>query len=76
MVRLATVGRIALAVVAVFLAARAIVELVTVDPTDPASYRTDWGGPHYAGVLAVHVLPGALAVTLAVMVFRRRRPRR
>ncbi|WP_213003002.1 hypothetical protein [Winogradskya consettensis] len=45
-----------------------------IDLSDPATYRNDWGGPHLIGVLAVHALPGILA--LAAMVWRVRRVRR
>jgi hypothetical protein len=51
-----------LVVIGVFLVVRAVVEVVSVDPDDPASYRQDWGGPSYAGVLLVHAGPGLLVV--------------
>jgi hypothetical protein len=51
-----------LVVIGVFLVVRAVVEVVSVDPGDPASYRQDWGGPSYAGVLLVHAGPGLLVV--------------
>jgi hypothetical protein len=62
------VGRLLIAAVGLFLVARAAVEVVTLDPTRPDSYRHDWGGPHYLGVLVVHAGPGA--VVLAVLVRR------
>jgi hypothetical protein len=58
---------------AVYLVGRAVVEVVTVHPGDPVSYRDDWGGPTYAGVLAVHALPGVLVVVAAIWWWRRRR---
>jgi hypothetical protein len=58
-----------------YLVVRALVELVTIDYGDPASYEEDWGGPSLAGVLAVHCLPGALALVLMIWGARRvRRP--
>lgn len=68
--------RTAFWVVTVYFVARAVVELVTVDPGDPSSYRTDWGGPHYLGVVAVHVLPGLVLLAVGLIwVWRRRRAR-
>lgn len=62
-------------VVGAYLVVRAIVELVTIDHRDPASYENDWGGPSAAGVLAVHCLPGVLALVLMLWGARRfRRP--
>ncbi|HET7487583.1 MAG TPA: hypothetical protein VFJ85_06600 [Acidimicrobiales bacterium] len=66
-------GRLLLAVLAAYLVVRAVVEVVTVHPGHPASYRDDWGGPTYPGVLAVHVLPGVLAAVLAWRWIARRR---
>ena len=61
-------------VLAAFLTVRAVVELVTIDWSDPASYQHDWGGPSLAGVLLVHVLPGVLAaVAIVIVVVRRSR---
>ena len=56
-----------LALIAAFLVGRAVAEVAGVDPSDPASYRDDWGGPTYLGVLAVHAGPGF--VVLAVLVW-------
>jgi hypothetical protein len=55
-----------LAVLAAFLVGRAVVEVVGVDPSDPASYRDDWGGPTYLGVMAVHAGPGVVVLGLLV----------
>jgi hypothetical protein len=55
-----------LAVVAAFLVGRAVVEVVGVDPSDPPSYRDDWGGPTYLGVMAVHAGPGVVVLVLLV----------
>jgi hypothetical protein len=52
---------------------RAIAEPFVIDVGDPATYRDDWGGPHLAGVLAVHCLPGVVAAVLMVWRLRRRR---
>jgi hypothetical protein len=56
-----------LALVAAFLVGRAVVEVIVVDPSDAATYRDDWGGPTYLGVLAVHAGPGL--IVLAVLVW-------
>ena len=61
-----------LAWLAVFFVARGVVGLVRVDPADPGSYRQDWGGPTYVGVLLVHAGPGLLVVVLTVVWWRRR----
>ncbi len=37
------------------------------DLSHPETYRNDWGGPHYIGVMAIHVGPAVL-VTLAALV--------
>jgi hypothetical protein len=58
-----------------FLIARAVVELLTVDFSDPSSYEHDWGGPTLVGVLAVHCLPGLLAAAIVFVVWRRSRAR-
>jgi hypothetical protein len=60
-------------VVGAYLVVRAIVELVTIDYGDPASYENDWGGPSLAGVLAVHCLPGIVALALMLWGVRRLR---
>jgi hypothetical protein len=60
-----------LGLVAAFLIGRAVVEVVGVDPSDPASYRDDWGGPTYLGVLAVHAGPGVLVLGLLVWTWLR-----
>ena len=68
-----------LLVLALFLMVRGVVEVVTVDPAEPETYRADWGGPHYLGVLFVHAGPGLAVVVLAVLAVlrtRRRRPAR
>ena len=63
-------------VLGVFLIWRAIVEPFTIDFGDPATYQNDWGGPSLAGVLAVHMGPGLLALALIIAVIVRRRARR
>jgi len=47
-------------VLAVYLVGRGIAEFFTVNYSDPASYRLDWGGPSLAGVFAVHAGPAVL----------------
>jgi hypothetical protein len=55
-----------------FLIARAVVEPFTIDFGDPSTYVNDWGGPSLAGVLAVHMGPGLLALILMIVVIVRR----
>lgn len=59
--------------IGIFLIIRAIAEPFVIDLSDPASFRNDWGGPGAIGVLAVHMLPGALAAVLMTLVVRGRR---
>ncbi|HET6918804.1 MAG TPA: hypothetical protein VFI46_04975 [Jiangellaceae bacterium] len=59
-------------VLGIFLVARAIAEPFTIDMTDPATYRDDWGGPSLLGVLAVHCGPGLLAAAVMVVYLVRR----
>jgi hypothetical protein len=67
-------GWTVLVLVGFFLVARAVVEVVSVDPGRPATYRDDWGGPSYAGVLLVHAGPGLLVLGVtAVLLWRWRR---
>lgn len=51
-------------IIGVYLVARAVAEPFVIDMADPATYRHDWGGPHLAGVLAVHCGPGIVAAAL------------
>jgi hypothetical protein len=60
-------------VVGVYFVVRAVVELVTVDYGDSSSYSGDWGGPSLAGVLAVHCLPGVVAILAMIWGWRRLR---
>jgi hypothetical protein len=48
-------------------------EPFVIDMPDPATCRQDWGGPHLAGVLAVHCGPCVVAAALMVWVIVRRR---
>ncbi len=57
----------------VYFVARAAVELVIVNPTKPETYRHDWGGPTYVGVILVHVLPAAIWVAAATWYAKQRR---
>jgi uncharacterized membrane protein len=68
-------GWVMLALVGLFFVARAVAEVLTVHPGQPASYRDDWGGPIYAGVLLVHAGPGLLVLGLAALWSLRRRAR-
>jgi hypothetical protein len=65
-------GLVLLVVLGTFLVARAVVEVVAVDPGNPSTYRDDWGGPTYAGVLLVHAGPGVLVVALVAWLLWRR----
>ncbi len=58
-------------IVGTYLIARALVEPFVIDFGDPSSYAADWGGPHVAGVLAVHCLPGVLSAWLMFRAARR-----
>lgn len=55
-----------------YLVVRAIAEPFVIDLSDPATYRSDWGGPSLIGVLAVHMIPGLLAAASMVLALRRR----
>jgi hypothetical protein len=68
-----TVGRALLVVFGVYLIVRAVVEPFVIDVSDPATYSKDWGGPHLAGVLAVHCVPGLIAAVLLGLALARRR---
>ncbi len=57
----------------VYLIGRGIAEFFTVNYSDPASYRNDWGGPSLAGVFAVHSGPAVLVVLGWTIYLRRRR---
>jgi hypothetical protein len=70
---LRALGWAVLLLVGGFLVARAVVEVISVDPGRPATYRDDWGGPTYAGVLLVHAGPGLLVLgTVALLLWWRR----
>lgn len=62
-------------VVGAFFIVRAVVELLTIDYSNPSSYADDWGGPSLVGVLLVHVGPGILALLMIVAFWRRSRTR-
>jgi hypothetical protein len=73
------VWRIAIAlgvVLGAFFIARAVVELFTIDYSDPASYADDWGGPSLAGVLPVHCGLGVISAIAFVYGWRRWRANR
>jgi hypothetical protein len=63
-------------VVALYLVVRGIAEVFVVDFDDPASYRSDWGGPSLIGVLAVHSGPGLVIAVAGVLWLVRHRRRR
>jgi hypothetical protein len=68
-------GRALLFLIGLYLVGRAAVEVVSLDPAKPETYRHDWGGPHYSGVMLVHVGPGALAMLALAAYFKRRSTR-
>jgi hypothetical protein len=67
------IGVVLLWIIGLFFVARAVAEPFVIDLTDPATYHLDWGGPHLAGVLAVHCGPGIVAAALMVRSLNRRR---
>ena len=63
-------------IVGIFFIVRAVVELLTIDYSDPSSYADDWGGPSLAGVLLVHCGLGLIAAVWIGVFLWRRRPSR
>ena len=59
--------------VGVFFVARAISWPFSIDPSDPATYASDWGGPTLVGAAAVHCGPGVISALLLVGFFLRSR---
>jgi hypothetical protein len=57
----------------VFFMIRAVVELLTIDYSDPTSYANDWGGPSLAGVLLVHCGLGVVSAIAFIYGWRRTR---
>ena len=63
-------------IVGIFFIVRAVVELLTIDYSDPSSYADDWGGPSLAGVLLVHCGLGLVAaIWIGAFLWRRRSSR-
>ena len=59
-------------VVGIFFIVRAVVDLLTINYSDPSSYADDWGGPSLAGVLLVHCGLGLIAaVWIGLFLWRR-----
>lgn len=58
---------------ALYLVGRGIAEFFTINYSDPASYRNDWGGPSLAGVFAVHSGPAVAIVAGSAIYLRRHR---
>ena len=54
-----------------FFIVRAVVEVLTIDYSDPSSYANDWGGPSLAGVLLVLCGLGVLSAVVFVYAWRR-----
>ena len=67
------IGIVLLWILGIYLIGRAIIEPFVIDMRDPSSYHLDWGGPHLAGVLAVHCGPGIIAAILMARSLIRRR---
>lgn len=67
------IGLALVVMLALYLIGRAVVEVVTVNPHRPETYRQNWGGPSYLGVLAIHAGPGLVVATLAILYGRHRR---
>jgi hypothetical protein len=68
-------GMTALWTIGTFFVVRAAAEPFAISLTDPATYRDDWGGPSLIGVLAVHTLPGVVALALMMITVARARRR-
>ncbi|HJP96550.1 MAG TPA: hypothetical protein VJ843_04220 [Candidatus Saccharimonadales bacterium] len=62
----ARIGLIFGYILGVYLIGRALVEPFIMDYGNPASYKDSWGGPTLVGVLAVHMLPGVIALVLII----------
>jgi hypothetical protein len=59
-------------VLGAFFIVRAVVELLTIDYSDPSSYADDWGGPSLAGVLLVHCGLGLISgIAIGIFAWRR-----
>ena len=65
-------GEALLWVIGLYFIARAVAEPFLINLNDPATYHLDWGGPHLAGVLAVHMGPGLIALALMITRIRSR----
>jgi hypothetical protein len=66
------IGLVILWILGLYLIVRAIIEPFVIDLSDPSTYHLDWGGPHLAGVLAVHCGPGIVAAALMARSWQRR----
>jgi hypothetical protein len=62
-------GKIFATLILLFFVGRAIAEPFVTRPG--SDYHSDWGGPTYVGVLAVHMLPGILAIYLIWLLWRK-----
>ena len=72
-----TLGLGVAGLLAAYLVVRGVIEFFSVNYSDPASYRDDWGGPSLAGVFAVHSGPAVLiAIATGIYLYRRRRASR
>jgi hypothetical protein len=62
-------------ILGMFFIIRAVVEVLTIDYSDPASYADDWGGPGLAGVLLVHCGLGLMSlIAIGAYAWRRSHP--
>ncbi|GII59901.1 hypothetical protein Pth03_82900 [Planotetraspora thailandica] len=62
-------------IVGAYAVARALVEPLVIDMSDPATYQGDWGGPSLGGVLLAHCGPGVVAAVVMIWALLHRRSR-
>ena len=60
-------------IIGLYFIVRAVAEPFVIDVSDPATYRSDWGGPSLLGVLTVHCGLGVLAAAIIIVAALRRR---
>jgi hypothetical protein len=60
----------------VYLIIRGAIEPFIINYGDSDSYKSDWGGPTIVGVMAVHILPGAISALLIYLHQKQRYRRR
>ncbi len=65
--------RVIVVAIGAFAVVRAGFVIAVDDLSHPETYRNDWGGPHYIGVMAIHVGPAVLVLCLTALRLHRRR---